>query len=236
MSVLVASRVRQNAASAGIPALLMVYFGFLALARPAGPGLFNWAALAFYCTLRIGGVLMALTAVWSLTGRRSVLLVDGVVSIAIGALFVLSAMGMLIDGGGAFTSGLYVVFGIMFISSGVRNWHEFFNLARLTERLPGPDAGYARSGDLAGPPRPTAVSAGPTSPLVAQPGQATELTCGTAQPTAGTAASVPDEDAPILWPEAGDGESFDVQEEPAGDGESEGFLASFGDEEPPPRI
>ena len=83
---------------------------------------------------------MALVALWSLLGDRTVLLVDGIASTAIGVLFVLAAVGLLLGGGLAFHSVLYVVFGSMFISSGLRNYREYFHLARLAELEDGPDA------------------------------------------------------------------------------------------------
>ena len=115
-------RVRQNAGSCGIAAALMIYFGFFSLLEPSGTDLFSRANWAFFHTVRIGGVAMAVLALWSLTGARLSLIVDAVVSIAIGVLLALTGVVMLIDGGGTLQSVLNVMFGWMFVSAGRANW------------------------------------------------------------------------------------------------------------------
>ncbi len=123
-----AARVRQNAGSAAIAAALMIYFGFFRLLEPSGSDLFQRAGWVFYHTLRVGGIVMGLVAVWSLLGHRPVLLVDAVASVVNGALLILTGAGMGIDGGDLLQTAFMIVFGIMFISAGVRNGRTYADL------------------------------------------------------------------------------------------------------------
>lgn len=118
-------RVRRNAGSAAIAAVFMLYFGFERLSEPTITDLFSKANWVFYHTVRIGGVAMAAIAVWSWIGHTSALIVDAVVSIVIGALFALTGVCMLIDGGGMFQTILNGVFGWMFYAAGVNNWSTY---------------------------------------------------------------------------------------------------------------
>ena len=123
-----AARVRQNAGSAAIAAALMIYFGFFRLLEPSGSDLFQRAGWVFYHTLRIGGIVMGLVGAWSLLGHRPVLLVDAVASVVIGALLILTGAAMGIDGGDLLQTVFMIVFGIMFISAGVRNARTYADL------------------------------------------------------------------------------------------------------------
>lgn len=118
-------RVRRNAGSAAIAAVCMLYYGFERMGEPTGTDLFSKANLVFFYTLRIGGIVMALLAIWCWIGHTTALIVDAVVSIGLGALFALTGVGMLIDGGGMFQSVLNVLFGWMFYAAGVNNWSTY---------------------------------------------------------------------------------------------------------------
>lgn len=119
------SRVRRNAGSAAIAAALMLYFGFVYLQEPTGTDLFNWAGWIFYHTLRIGGIIMAILAGWSLIGQPIVMAIDALVSVVIGAIFMLTGLAMFVDDGGMFQPLLNVVFGWTFISAGRNNWSTY---------------------------------------------------------------------------------------------------------------
>ena len=126
------SAVRQNAVSAAIAAACMLYFGFRAFAEPTGASLFERSNWILFHTLRIGGIAMALVAIGSWLGYRPVLMVDAVVSTVVGLLFIVSGGGMLIDGGAAIQNALVILFGLMFVSAGVRTArrHAWLNRAR----------------------------------------------------------------------------------------------------------
>ncbi len=125
----IAEVVRRNTMSAAIAAALLCYYGYYGLAEPVVTDLFTRSNWLFYHTLRIGGPLMGLLAVGSLSGVIEVFAVDGVVSAVIGVLFVLAGGGMLIDGGGSLNTILIMFFGLMFFGSGRRNWQAYRHLA-----------------------------------------------------------------------------------------------------------
>ena len=125
----VTAGIRRNTWSAAVAAILLIYFGFFYLAAPSGNDLFSMSALVFYHTIRIGGIAMGVVAVWSWLGHRLALAVDGIVSVGIGVLLIVTGLGMLGGGGDAFQTVLYVLFGGMFISAGVRNWRHYLLLA-----------------------------------------------------------------------------------------------------------
>ena len=126
----VASVVRGNVWSVAIGAALLCYYGFKALATPEGTDLFSRSNLLFFHTVRIGGLALAVLAVWCWLGKPLALAVDGVVSVLIGVLFILSGGGMLIDSGGSigFNTILIMLFGMMFFGSGRRNWQTYRHL------------------------------------------------------------------------------------------------------------
>ena len=119
------NKVRRNAGTAAIAAVLMMYFGFEYLQEPTGTDLFSWAAWIFFHTLRIGGITIAILAVWSWIGQPIVVAVDAVVSIIIGAIFMLTGLAMFMDGGGMFQPLLNVVFGWTFIAAARNNWSTY---------------------------------------------------------------------------------------------------------------
>lgn len=243
----IASRVRGNAWSAAIAAALMILFGFYYLGKPTGAGLFPLSALVFYYTLRIGGIAMAAIAVGSFAGFRPVLLVDAVVSVAIGVLFVLTGVGMLVGGGDAFQTILSVVFGGMFFSAGIRNWRDYFLLAPARDRPftvietgSGRDPAHREAATRTPPPASSLgsqlrermatprESRAPSSSSVGEPpmapASATGVSSDTAPPPNHTEEPEADEQTPT-------GESRGQETGPSPDG----FLASFADEGPPPK-
>jgi len=127
-----AMRVRQNVAPAAVGATFLLYFGFFHLAEPTGTGLFDRASWVFYHTLRVGGAALAAIAAWSLLGQPITLAIDAVVTVAIGALLILTGLGMAIDGGEILQTIINVVCGGMFTSSGIRNWRDY-RLFRATK-------------------------------------------------------------------------------------------------------
>jgi len=128
--------VRQNAASAALAAACLLFFGFFYLSKPTGTDFFSLGNLVFYYVLRVGGVAMAGISLWSCLGRPIVLMVDAVVSVAIGAMFIVSSVMMLLDGGWLANGLLVIIFGALFISSGIRNGRAYLLLDRTrTQRV-----------------------------------------------------------------------------------------------------
>lgn len=122
----VALRVRRNTGSAALAAVCLIYFGFFrGFSPPPVADLFSFGDALFNYTLRIGGVLMGLVALGSLTGVSIVLMLDAVVSVAIGLGLMLSGLSMMVGGQFTFNYMLYLLFGAMFLSAGVRNGHDF---------------------------------------------------------------------------------------------------------------
>ncbi len=242
----VVSHVRRNAGSAGLAAALMLFFGFSHLARPVGNDLFAVSAMLFYHTLRIGGIVMAVIAAWSLLGRPLVLVVDAVASVAIGICFALSGVGLLAGGGEALQSILNVVFGCMFIGAGVRNWREYRLFSLTVDRVTSvPGTGR----DTVPKRRATEAPSSPPGPSLARqlrqrladPGDNSSTPRSSVPVSAAdTPARIPD--AP-LSPDASDPSTLSppAQEVPASNEQRDkdaqptpdGFLASFGDEGPP---
>ena len=120
-----AMRVRQNVTPAAIGAAFLLYFGFFQLTEPTDTELFDRASWVFYHTLRLGGVAMGAVAAWAVFGHPITLAGDAVVTVAIGALLILTGLGMAVDGGAMVQTIINVVCGGMFISSGVRNWRDY---------------------------------------------------------------------------------------------------------------
>lgn len=186
----------------------MIYFGFFyGLTEPSGTDLFSRANWVFFHTIRLGGIAMAVLALCSLSGQRLTLIVDAIVSIAIGLLFALTGVVMLIDGGGILQSVLNVMFGWMFVSAGRRNWSDYYALADRVEHTARP---------MASPPH-----------IRPPPPQAT-------QPRAAAATTVPLAIEEIK-PKAPEPRAPTTPEpEPTPEDAPDGFLESFADEGPPP--
>jgi hypothetical protein len=134
------------------------------------------------------------------------LLIDALVSIAIGALMVFSGSAMIASGGGVAVSFvLYLLFGGMFISAGVRGWRDYSWLTVSAK------PGQVREAPSTSPNRQESVPeatlpARSVDPPIAPPVQSTTIPTSDEQPDEETAPT-PD-----------------------------GLLASFADQKPPRRI
>lgn len=127
----VAAFVRANATSAGLAALCLLFFGFYVLADPTGTTGFARANWVYLYTLRIGGIAMAVIAVWSLLGHRVALAVDAVASLLIGGLLIVSALVLKYLGWDMVNTVISVICGGMFVSSGVRNGRLYAGFASV---------------------------------------------------------------------------------------------------------
>ncbi|GIK17424.1 MAG: hypothetical protein BroJett003_23880 [Planctomycetota bacterium] len=135
------ARVRMNAGSAGLGAAGLLFFGFLYLAKPGtslGDALSaqNWFAAghtALFYTMRVGGVVLGLVALASLTGAWPVLAADALASIPVGAMLIASGVLMLMGSGDALQSGLLLIFGVMYIRAGVSNGRFALTAGRLRQ-------------------------------------------------------------------------------------------------------
>jgi len=124
-------RVRCNMQPAALTAGLLILFGFFAYGVPEGDSLFSKANLWLVYALRFGGIAMVIVAVWSSIGHGFALLADAVVSMAVGAVLVVTGVLMVIDGGGTLQSLIVGVCGIFFTTTGFRNGQAFRDAARL---------------------------------------------------------------------------------------------------------
>ncbi len=121
--------VRSNAGSAALAAGLLIFFGFFQLDVQTGTDLFSKAGTVFVYTLRIGGLAMAMVAVWCCFGQPLALFVDAIVSIIIGALMLVTSGLMLYDGGMGIQTILSMMCSLLFLSAGLRNGRDFFAFA-----------------------------------------------------------------------------------------------------------
>lgn len=127
--VIIAGQVRQNAFPAGIAAALMLWFGMNSWGGGAvGSPLFLTAAEICEWVVLFGGALMAVSTIWSITGRRPALAYDAGASILIGVGFFVVALLMVVAGAFGYPQILYFLFGAVFLSSGLRNGREYFSL------------------------------------------------------------------------------------------------------------
>ena len=114
---IVKQQTRSTAASAGISAALMLYFGYSSFFVDSAGG------MTLEYTLKVGGWAMAVSALGLLTGMGLALLFDALASMVVGLGF-LGCAALLLPGGDL--QGLLCgVFGFMFISSGLRSWHGY---------------------------------------------------------------------------------------------------------------
>ena len=145
------SAVRRNAIWATGAAVLMLYYG-LGKEAPESfpPHSYGWTLLL--CALQIGGGAMALSAVLSLIGVPLALLYDAVVSEFIGAALVVS--GVLIYADRSHQAIFNILFGVIFIHSGYRNWREFTYLASVDFWITTADDDEGTEGAPATPARP----------------------------------------------------------------------------------
>lgn len=243
-----ASQVRAGAGSAAIAAALLIYFGFVHLLEPTGSDLFSRAAWVFFHTLRIGGVAMAVVAMLALTGHPIVLILDAVVSVAIGLLLPLTGVAMLIDGGGMMQPLINVICGAFFLSAGVRNGRHYFLLTRSCHGRA--KAEWAPPLAAAAPPQASAMASPQESPAAGIEVPSTRF-----EPAPSPEEAAP-HDAQTLRDDSSESrDGFrDTQDETSGPPENavdsppgspdgvqdpsppppDGFLASFGRKGPPP--
>lgn len=230
-----AHHIRRNAGTAGLAAALLLFFGFYYLARPSGSDLFSIVALVFYYTLRLGGIAMAVVALWSLSGRATALFVDAIVSVAIGVLLILTGLGLL-TGGDLVQPVLNVVIGGMFISAGWRSGQEYFALGRATFHAP---TSVAQEASLASEYHSGQLD--PSAPGQSLPAQLRRTRAGSREAGPSAIPDMPREPAaaaqpPTPQPEPAqpDTDAADERREKTGGPDSGGFLASFADDGPPP--
>lgn len=227
--------VRRNAGPAGLAAALLLFFGFYYLARPSGSDLFSIAALVFYYTLRIGGIAMAIVALWSLSGHTAALFVDAIVSVAIGVMLLLTGLGLL-TGGDLLQTVLNVVIGGMFISAGWRSGRDYFGLARTASQARPTGAqrtGLASEydGDQGGPRVPGHSLATQLRQTRANSRDSDSLPVADMPREPAVPARPPTPPAEADQPDAS---ASDEQREKHAEPDSDGFLASFADDGPPP--
>ncbi len=126
----VQERVRKAAPATLIGAVLMLYFGFVHLARPDGVDVFHRAALVLYYTLRIGGIALGVTTLLLYVGRPVALVIDAVLAIPAGAIIAICGLLMLLDNGEALNSVILIFCGGSFVSSGFHNAREYWRIGR----------------------------------------------------------------------------------------------------------
>lgn len=215
----IAALVRRNAVSAAIGAACLIYFGFYVSAVPNVTSLFSFGDALFVYTLRIGGVAMISIALGCLTGRIVFLLLDALASVPIGSGLIVSAV-LMMAGGGGFSINflLYVVFGGMFISAGLRNGRFY---AEWKTRAPRPDSFVKTKavGVAAVPPQPLANNDDP-APFFSQPERVSSEANAQQSEVGRDPVTQIDPDESIPDRDASD---------------SGGFLASFADDGPPPK-
>ena len=113
----------------------MLFFGYRADWPLPDTSVPRAGTYLFVYTLKIGGWVMLVEALWLWTGRRAALVCDGVVTVSIGMLLVL---GGLLMTPGNWKAILFVVFGLLFIHSGLRSWRDARELLPASS---GPSAG-----------------------------------------------------------------------------------------------
>ena len=111
---------RRNAVQTAIAALLMLFYGwFVSPKGVSEDAVYNFSVSLFCWMLRIGGILLAITAVICFAGQRVGLLLDFIVSGASGIIMIVSAAYQIKcdvrDNAPIVQNILIVVFGVMFI-------------------------------------------------------------------------------------------------------------------------
>jgi hypothetical protein len=160
-------RVKANGPSAAFGAACLLAFGFFVSGIPTVTNLFSAGDAVFVCTLRIGGVLLMLAALWCWTGMLHALLADAILSTSIGIGLIASALMMMAGGGMGINQVLYIIFGVMFTSAGLRNGRDFIAFARFRAGMGDVDRNLPTeppSPRITPPAPPTTSPAPPTSP------------------------------------------------------------------------
>lgn len=254
--------VTRNFWPVAIFAALLLFFGFYWFQGPSGSGVFLLGDTIFQYTLRIGGIVMAVLALLSLTGKLGVLALDGVGSAVIGVLLIISALLMMAGGDRSINQFIYMICGAMTISSGLRNWRDYRVLsgvggASCTPPGAGYDPNFAQDYEQARsePPGPSlasqlheraqqaaageAGSPAKSPPVVSPLGESAEVASGT-----GAERPVPQdsgEHTPVSPPVMAEDEASGTpgaEEAPTSAEQDDteppdGFLAGFADEGPP---
>jgi hypothetical protein len=124
----VPSVLRQVAFSALVAGVLMVLVGFpMGLQGTSRSEVYNTSVTAFVWLMRGGGISMLLVAVLAFVGWERVLALDAVLATVIGAGMAIVALLWLANSD--LVSGvLILVFGGMFVRSGIQSWQAFRSL------------------------------------------------------------------------------------------------------------
>jgi hypothetical protein len=124
-----AANVRNQAVWAAIAAVMMLYFGFRSVFIGE-----SFAVKLLQYTLQIGGIGMAVSALLLFIGRPIALLVDGVMAMIIGiALCLVGILMLVVEKQVDVQTLLYVVFGYLFFTSGLRSFRDFCRLGEVPE-------------------------------------------------------------------------------------------------------
>lgn len=152
-------RLRYNAGEAGFAAVLLLLFGFMMFApSDTATGLFKLGDRLSIYGMRAGGLALALIAVASKFHVVGALLADAAVSIGVGLALGFGGLAMGYDGGWGINNILYLIFGFMFCSAGIRNGRDYFTIASTVARAPVGHRGVSRPAER--------VPAEPRSPSV----------------------------------------------------------------------
>jgi len=118
---------KQTAATTGLAALLMLFYGFYA--SPTGIShseLYNTAVDVFRWTLRVGGFAMLATSITCFLGSRVGLLFDFVVTGSCGIVMVLvGGVGLFAGGAPGMQDVLTLLFGGVFVRAAWTSWGLF---------------------------------------------------------------------------------------------------------------
>ncbi len=128
-----AARIRQAAGGSTLAAALMLFFGYSYLAEPTGSDLFSWCTWFLLHTLRIGGLAMAVVSIGLLAARRRALLADAAVSGIVGAVLILTGVGMVADDGDLLQTIVNVGCGGMFLSAAKHYGREYLSIRGATQ-------------------------------------------------------------------------------------------------------
>jgi hypothetical protein len=228
-AIFVKRRVRSMALWAGIGAVLLLYFGYSSTFGTFDTLTLQVGTAILEYTFKIGGWGLALATVGLAIGQRAALAYDALVTALIGVCFLAGGGSGLVGGAGSF-SVLYILFGVIFVSAGRHSWLEYRYLGTVTAR-PAGVGGVAQPWLDDAPPEPpvqgslagrilerTRTDAG------SSPGATDPAPASTEPPAPPPAQPEPDPEPGPISAEASD-------EEPP----PEGFLAQFGEEDPPRR-
>lgn len=132
------SRLGFNAGEAGFAALLLLLFGWLQFdPSDTATGLFKVGDRLTIYGMRFGGLAMASVAIASKFKYVWSLLADAFISIGIGLALAFGGFALISGGGGwGINYILYMVFGVMFVSAGLRNGRDYFILSKYVLKEP----------------------------------------------------------------------------------------------------